>query len=167
MATRAGSVDPGLLLWLLEHERLETGALAHALEYESGLTGLTGSADMREVLARAEHGDGEATLALDVYVHRLCAGIAAMAVALDTLDAVVFTGGVGEHAPAIRARTADGLGLLGIALDSDRNAASTTDADISTADARVHTLIVTAREDLEIARQVRGLLGATREPDVT
>ena len=167
MATRAGSVDPGLLLWLLEHERLETGALAHALEYESGLAGLAGSADMREVLARSEHGDGDATLALEVYVHRLRAGIAAMAVTLDGLDALVFTGGVGEHATAVRARTAEGLGLLGVALDSDRNTSSNTDADIGAPDARVHTLVVTAREDLEIARQVRRLLGETSEPGIT
>ena len=163
MATRAGSVDPGLLLWLLEHERLEIGALTHALEYESGLAGLAGSADMRDVLARAEDGDGDATLALGVYVHRLRAGIAAMAVALDGLDALVFTGGVGEHAPAVRARTGAGLGLLGIALHSDRNASSTTDADIGAPNARVRTFVLTAREDLEIARQVRNLLGASAE----
>jgi acetate kinase len=164
MATRAGSVDPGLLLWLLEHEHLDAGALAHALEFDSGLVGLAGSADMREVLARAAEGDGDATLAREVYVHRLRAGIAAMAVSLDRLDAVVFTGGVGEHAPAIRARTAEGLGLLGLALDAERNAASDTDADISDADARVRTLVVSAREDIEIARQVRHLLGT---PGVT
>ena len=164
MATRAGSVDPGLLLWLLEHEHLDTGALAHALEYESGLTGLAGSADMREVVAQAEDGDGDATLALDVYVHRLRAGIAAMAVALDSLDALVFTGGVGEHAPAVRARTAASLGLLGITVDSERNASSNTDADIGAPDARVHTIVLTAREDLEIARQVRRLLGGPPEP---
>ena len=165
MATRSGSVDPGLVLWLLENERLETGALAHALEYESGLVGLAGTADMREVLARAEGGDGDATLALDVYVHRLRAGIAAMAVALDGLDALVFTGGVGEHAPAVRARTVARLGLLGIELDADRNAASNTDEDIGAPDARARTLVVTAREDLEIARQARRLLGGSPDPD--
>ncbi len=167
MATRAGSVDPGLLLWLLEERRLEIGVVAHALEYESGLAGLAGSADMREVVARAEDGDDDAILALDVYVHRLRAGIAAMAVVLDSLDALVFTGGVGEHAPAVRDRTAAGLGLLGIALDSERNTSSNTDADIGAADARVRTLVVTAREDLEIARQVRRLLGASAEPSGT
>lgn len=163
MATRAGSVDPGLLLWFLEHGHLDVGALAHALEYESGLVGLTGSADMREVLARAEEGDSDATLGLDVYVHRLRAGIAAMAVTLGALDGLVFTGGVGEHAPTVRAMVADGLGQLGIALDSDRNASSNTDADIGAPDARAHTLVVTAREDIEIARQVRHLLGGTLE----
>lgn len=164
MATRAGSVDPGLLLWLLEHERLETGALAHALEYESGLAGLAGTADMREVLTLAENGDGDAMLALDVYVHRLRAGIAAMAVALDGLDALVFTGGVGEHAFAIRAKAAAGLRVLGIALDPERNTSSNTDADIGAPDAPVRALVVTAREDLEIARQVRRLLGASAGP---
>ena len=99
MATRSGSVDPGLLLWLLEDGGQDPGAVAHALEHESGLLGLAGTADMREVLARAQEGEHAATLALDVYVHRLRAGIAAMAVALDGLDALVFTGGVGEHAP--------------------------------------------------------------------
>jgi acetate kinase len=164
MATRPGSVDPGLLLWLLEHEHLDTGALAHALEYESGLAGLVGSADMREVVRRAEDSDVDATLALDVYVHRLRAGIATMAVSLNGLDALVFTGGVGEHAPAVRARTIAGLGLLGIALDPERNATCCTDADIGAPAACVRTLVVTAREDLEIARQVRRLLGGSPEP---
>lgn len=164
MATRSGSVDPGLLLWLLEHERLEAGAVAHALEHESGLLGLAGTADMRDVLARARDGDGDATLALDVYVHRLRAGIAAMAVALDGVDVLVFTGGVGEHAAALRARTTAGLSLLGIALDAERNAASSGDADIAASGASVRTLVITAREDLQIAREVRGLLNSNRAP---
>jgi acetate kinase len=158
MATRSGSVDPGLLLWLLEHERLEAGAVAQALEHESGLLGLAGTADMREVLARARNSDGDATLALDVYVHRLRAGIGAMAVALDGLDALVFTGGVGERAAPLRDRTAAGLSLLGIALDAERNAASSGDADIGASGASVRTLVITAREDLQIAGEVRGLL---------
>ncbi len=164
MATRSGSVDPGLLVWLLEHERLEVGAVAEALEHESGLLGLAGSADMREVLARAQDGDDDATLALDVYVHRLRAAIAAMAVALDGLDALVFTGGVGERAAGLRARTAAGLALLGIALDEERNAAGSGDGDIGTPGAQVRTLVVRAREDLQIAREVRGLLIRDPEP---
>ncbi len=164
MATRSGSVDPGLLLWLLEDGRLEVGAVAQALEHESGLLGLAGSADMRDVLARAHDGNGDATLAVEVYVHRLRAAIAAMAVALDGLDAVVFTGGVGERAAALRAHTAAGLSLLGIALDADRNAASSSDADIGTPGAPVRTLVITAREDLQIAREVRGLFSGDRTP---
>ncbi len=161
MATRSGTVDPGLLLWLLESERVGPASMAEALEHESGLLGLAGSADMGEVLARADSGAARAGAAVDVYVHRLRAGIAAMAMALTGLDAVIFTGGVGEHAPGVRARTAAGIGLLGVSLDAERNVAADSDQDISAQDARVRSLVVTAREDLEIASEVRGLLCAS------
>jgi acetate kinase len=131
--------------------------LAEALEHESGLLGLAGTADMRELLAAAEREEPAAVLARDVYVHRLRAGIAAMAAALEGLDALVFTGGVGEHAPEIRARAAAGLGFLGVALDETANA-DTTDGEIGTPGAAVRTLVVEAREDLEIARGVRAAL---------
>ncbi len=167
MATRSGDVDPGLLLWLLENERLEAGGVANALEHESGLLGLSGSADMREVLARAQEGDRDARLALDVYVRRLRAGVASMAVALQGIDALVFTGGAGERAPALRARAADGLGLLGVALDAERNAAATGDAEIGARGAPVRTLVVSAREDLEIAREVRAVLRHPPRPNDT
>jgi acetate kinase len=134
MATRSGSVDPGLLLWLLERDRLTERQMAEALEHESGLVGLAGTADMREVLTRD---DDAAVLARDVYVHRLRAGIAAMAASLGGVEAVVFTGGVGEHAPEVRERAVGGLGFLGHA----------------------HVLVVEAREDVEIARGVRAVLG--------
>jgi acetate kinase len=158
MATRSGSVDPGLLLWLLEREELTVAKMADALEHESGLLALAGTADMREVLARAESDPG-ARLALAVYAHRLRAGIAAMAAALGGLDALVFTGGVGERSAAVRAAAADGLGFLGVALDAGRNGAAGGDADVSAPHASVATLVVVAREDLEIARQVRAVLG--------
>jgi acetate kinase len=159
MATRSGSVDPGMLLWLSEHEGLSAAELADALEHRSGLLGLCGTADMREVLARAGSGDGRAQLALDVYLHRLRGGIAAMAGALDGLDVLVFTGGVGEHSPPIRSRAAAGLGFLGVTLDETRNLATTTDAEVGGVGATVRSLVLTAREDLEIARQVRTVLG--------
>jgi acetate kinase len=154
MATRAGSVDPGLLLWLIESRGIPPAELADALEHRSGLAGLAGTDDMRELL---ERDDGAARLALDVYVHRLRAGIASMAAAMDGLDALAFTGGVGERAPAIRTAAADGLGFLGVRLDAARNVAAPADADVGAEDARVRTVVVTAREDLEIARQVRAL----------
>jgi len=158
MATRSGSVDPGLLLWLLDRERLGIEEMSAALEHEGGLLALAGTADMREVLARADGGDDEARVALGVYVHRLRAGIAAMAAALGGLDTLVFTGGVGERSAAVRAAAADGLGFLGVALDAGRNGAPDGDADVSADGAPVRTLVVPAREDLEIARQVRALL---------
>jgi acetate kinase len=157
MATRSGSVDPGLVLWLLEHGRMRESELAAALEHDSGLLGLAGSADMREILARD---DDAARLALDVYVHRLRAGIAAMAAALGGVDALAFTGGVGERAPAIRARAVGGLGFLGAELDDARNRAADGDADIGADGAAVRAFVIAAREDLEIARQVRAVLSA-------
>jgi acetate kinase len=154
MATRSGDVDPGVVLWLLRHG-VDADGLERGLDREGGLRGLAGDADMRAVLARD---DDDARLAVDVYVHRLRAAIASMAAALDGLDALVFTGGVGEHAPAIRERAAAGLGFLGVALDADANAAATADAEIGAPGAAARTLVVAAREDLEVARQVRAAL---------
>ena len=158
MATRSGSLDPGMLLWLMEREGLSADELADALEHRSGLLGLAGSADMREILQRAATGEPSASLALDVYIHRLRAGIAAMAAALGGLDALVFTGGVGEHCGEVRAAAAAGLAFLGIALDPASNSDAHADAEIGAAGAAVRALVVTAREDVEIARQVRMVL---------
>jgi acetate kinase len=103
-------------------------------------------------------------LALEVYLHRLRAGIGAMAAALGGLDALVFTGGVGEHAPAIRARALDGLGFLGLAIDASRNRAPEGDADVSFDGAAARTLVIAAREDLEIAREARAVLARSQRP---
>jgi acetate kinase len=158
MATRSGSVDPGLLLWLMERTGMAERELADALEHGSGLLGLGGTADMREVLTRADEGDRDARLARDVYLHRLRAGIAAMAAALEGLDALVFTGGVGERSAEIRSCTVAALEFLGLRIDEQRNANPDGDAEITAADARTRTLVVHAREDLEMARQVRAAL---------
>jgi acetate kinase len=163
MATRSGSVDPGMVLWLIERGELGAGELADALEHRSGLLGLAGSADMREVVARADAGESDARLALDVYVHRLRAGIAAMAAALGGLDALVFTGGVGEHCPEVRAQTAAGLAFLGVSLDEARNREAHADGEVGGDRGGIRTLVLTAREDLEIARQVRAVLGGDVE----
>ena len=160
MATRSGSVDPGLLLWLLQHGGLGAAELSDALEHSSGLAGLAGySGDMRDVLRAADAGDARAVLAVEVYVHRLRREIAAMAAAMNGLDVLVFTGGVGEHQPAVRAAAASGLSFLGVAVDPSRNHATSEDGDIGAPDAPVRTLVVTAREDVEIARQVRTVIG--------
>lgn len=162
MATRSGSVDPGMLLWLLEHERIDERELAQALEHESGLQGLAGSSDMREILTRAQRGEGAAILARDVYVHRLRAAIGAAAATLDGLDVLVFTGGVGEHAPAIREQTVAGLGFLGLEIEPERNRTAAGDADISRTAAPPRTWVLTAREDLEMAVQARQVMAAAQ-----
>jgi acetate kinase len=162
MATRSGSVDPGLIVWLLQHGQLEVAELSAGLEKESGLAGLSGlpSGDMREVLHAAESGEPAALLAIQVYLHRLRREIAAMAAAMNGLDALVFTGGVGEHSSEIRAAAATGLEFLGLRLDPDRNQA-TADAIISRDDSVAAALVITAREDIEMARQARRALAAS------
>jgi acetate kinase len=159
MATRSGSVDPGLVLWLQEHAGMPAAELAATLEHRAGLLGLAGTADMRAILTSAEAGDPGAGLALDVYVHRLRAAIAAMAASMNGMDGLVFTGGVGENAPAVRKRAAQGLAFLGVELDGERNATARPDIEIGAEDAPVRTLVIAAREDLQIAREVRQVLG--------
>jgi acetate kinase len=159
MATRSGSVDPGMLLWLLQRHSITIEEMADALEHESGLLGLAATSDMREVLERSQAGDEHALLARDVYIHRLRAGIASMAATLGGVDALVFTGGVGENSPEIRARAIAGLGFLGLSLDPERNAKAATDRVISGDGMGVAVLLVVAREDIEIAREVRTVLG--------
>jgi acetate kinase len=158
MATRSGSVDPGLVLWLVEHEHLPAHEIATALERRSGLTALAGTADMREVEAAAGRGDPDARLAFGVYIHRLAAGVAAMSAATGGLDALVFTGGVGENSAEVRRVVAQRLAYLGVAVDAVRNDAAHGDADVTAAGAGVRCLVVAAREDLQIASEVRGLL---------
>jgi acetate kinase len=159
MATRSGSVDPGLVLWLIEHAGLDPATVAAGLELGSGLLGLAGTADMETVLERRRGGDGDARLALDVYIHRLRAGIAAMAASMGGLDAVTFTGGVGENASEVRRRATSRLGFLGLAIEDDRNTSGEGDRPIGSPRAGVQTFVVKAREDLQIAHEVRGLLG--------
>ena len=139
--------------------------LASTLEHRSGLLGLAGTADMRAILAAEAAGDEAATLGVGVYLHRLRASIAAMVAAMGGLDVLVFTGGVGENAPAIRERVAADLAYLGVAVDPAANAAAGGDADVGAAGALVRTLVIRAREDLEIVREVRAVLklpGAVR-----
>jgi acetate kinase len=160
MNTRSGTVDPGLVLWLVTDARLPAAEVADALDTRSGLAGLsgTGDGDLREILPAADGGDEHARLAVDVYVHRLRREVAAMVAALGGVDVLVFTGGVGEHLPAIRAAALDGLSYLGVGFDAGRNEATTSDGEISADGSVVRTVVVTAREDLEIAREVRRLL---------
>ena len=159
MGTRSGSVDPGLVLWLINEAGLAATEVADALEQRAGLAGISGgSGDFRELMDTMISGENAARLAFDVYVHRLRREIAAMAAALGGLDVLVFTGGVGEHVPIVRATAARQLGFLGVTIDGTRNNATTADGDISADGALASTVVVTAREDVEIARQARRVL---------
>ncbi len=166
MATRSGTVDPGLVLWLEEHEHLSPRDIATALESRSGLLALAGTGDMREVQAAAARDEPQALHAIDVYIHRLAGGVAAMSAATGGVDVLAFTGGVGEHSPVVRQRAADRLAYLGVVIDPRRNDIAQNDCDISGSRAAVRTLVITAREDLQIARETRQVLahgGASAE----
>lgn len=163
MATRSGTVDPGLVLWLATHEGVPVDELSDGLERRSGLLGLAGTSDMRAVLDGAQAGEPAARLALEVYLHRLRGSIAAMVASLGGLDAIAFTGGVGERSPVVRALASDGLGYLGITLDPVANrkaVAGDADRDIGAEGAAVRAFVVPAREDLVIARGVRSVVAA-------
>jgi acetate kinase len=158
MATRSGTVDPGLVLWLAEHAGLTVASIADALEHHAGLLGLTGTPDMQDVLARYQNGDELAELAVGIYVHRLRAGIASMVAARGGVDAIAFTGGVGERAPEIRALAIRGLDFLGVTLGQPVNERSAADTDVSAATSRVHVVVIEAGEDLQVANDVEALL---------
>ena len=152
MATRAGAVDPGLLFHLLR-SGVPADELEDLLEHRSGLLGLSGvSGDLQAVLHARAGGDGDAALAIDVFVLRVATGVGAMIASLGGVDALVFTGGVGEHSPEVRARVCERFAFLGVALDEARNAAQPADAELSRPGAAVATVVVTAREELAIGR---------------
>jgi acetate kinase len=159
MATRSGSVDPGIVLWLIEHGGLTADEVSDGLEHRAGLAGLSGtSGDMRDVLAARARGDAAAAAAFDIFVHRLRREIAAMVAALGGVDLVAFTGGIGEHSPDVRAAAVAGLAFLGLAADPVSNATAAGDVDLTAPGAAARVVVVTAREDVEIADQVRGRL---------
>jgi acetate kinase len=159
MATRSGSVDPGLVLWLEEHEHLSPRQVATALESQSGMLALAGTADMHEAGQAAVRGDPTAQQAIDVYIHRLAGGIAAMSAATGGIDVLAFTGGVGENSALVRRRAAQRLAFLGVAVDPHSNDNGRGDRDVTATGAAVTTLVITAREDLQIATEARRLLG--------
>jgi len=159
MGTRAGSVDPGILTYLVRQSRVTGEELDELLNQHSGLLGISGvSGDMREVLAAVKNGHERATLALDIYIHRLRAGIGAMTAVLGGIDALVFTAGVGENSPEVRAGACQNLEHVGVKLDLTKNSASPADQDISDPVSAVRVLLIRAGEDWEIARDCWQLL---------
>jgi len=160
MGTRSGSVDPGILIHLVRHCGYTAEDLDRMLNRVSGLEGISGiSGDMREIEAAVETND-RARLAFDIFVHRLCAGIAAMAASAGGVDTIVFTAGIGENSAAVRAAACRRLAWLGVAVDPSANTA-TGDRDIAAPSSRVRVLVINTREELEIAREVRTVLGAS------
>ena len=154
MGTRSGSVDPGILTYLMRRERSDGETLDDVLNYKSGLLGISGvSGDMRNILEAMKAGNSRARLAFDIYIHRLQAGIGAMVAVLGGLDALVFTAGVGENSPEVRSSTCSQLGFLGLRLDEKKNVQPSLDEDIAASDSAVRVLVIRAQEDWAIARE--------------
>lgn len=154
MGSRSGALDPGILIHLLRRSDCTAEQLDNILNRNSGLKGISGvSSDMRQIFEAIEKGNSRAQLALDIYLHRLRAGIGAMLASLGGLDAVIFTGGVGENAAALRAAACENFGFMGLKLDAEKNQRSPVDEDIAAVDSAVRVLVIHAQEDWEIARE--------------
>ncbi len=162
METRSGAVDPGLLLFLLRDASCTQDKLEHVLNFDSGLKGLSGlSGDMREILAARAGGNADAALAFNVWLHRLCGGIAAMSASLRGLDALAFTGGVGENSAVVRGAACERLAFLGVQLDPGLNASTKKeDRELSRAGSAVRAFVIHTREEWEMARECSALLRA-------
>lgn len=154
MGTRSGSIDPGILTYLMREGQLEGQEIDDLLNQRSGLLGISGlSPDMRQILAAIKDGNSRARLAFDIYVHRLRSGIGAMAAVLGGIDALVFTAGVGENSPEVRQASCENLGFLGLKLNHAANMEARPDTDIASTDSPIRVLVIRAQEDWTIARE--------------
>ncbi|MBS1848693.1 MAG: acetate kinase [Actinobacteria bacterium] len=161
MGTRSGDIDPAVAFYLHRELGMDIDAIDHLLNYGSGLAGMTGTNDVRDIQARITNGDAAARAAMDIYVHRLVKYVGAYSAVMGGVDALAFTAGVGEHDAVLRAQVCAPLGFLGIAVDAERNARAAHGAEsqvISPDEAPVRVLVVPTREEHAIARQVTELL---------
>ena len=162
MGSRSGAVDPGILIHLLRQSNYSADQLDDVLNKASGLRGISGiSSDMRQIRSAISQGNTRAQLAWDIYVHRLRSYIGAMLASLSGLDVLVFTGGVGENNPDIRAAACEAFAFLGLKLDSEKNTHKPVDADIATPDSIVRVLVIHTEEDWGIAQECWRLLKKT------
>ncbi len=163
MGTRSGSVDPGILTYLMKQKGLSGQRLDEILNKESGLLGISGiSGDMRQILDAVKAGHERATLAFDIYIHRLQSAIGAMIAVLGGVDAVIFTAGVGENSPEVRAATCEKFGYVQLKLDPEKNPSASSDQDIAASDSSVRVLVIHAQEDWAIAQSCWNLKRAER-----
>lgn len=152
MGSRSGSIDPGILLYLMRERGYSGEQLDRMLNKSSGLKGIAGTSDMRQVIQRMQEGDELATLAFQMFVHRLRTFIGAMLASLGGLDVLVFAGGIGEHSPDVRAAACEPFGFLGMTLDEERNAQTPNDADIAAPASKVRVMVIHTQEEWAIAQ---------------
>jgi len=154
MGSRSGTIDPGILIHLLREEKYSADRLEELLNRESGLLGVSGvSDDMREILLAIESGNARARLAFATFIHRLRRYVGAMMASLGGMDALVFTAGIGENSPQVRAAACAGFEFLNLKLDELKNNQSPVDCDIARPDSAVRVVVVAAQEDWAIAQE--------------
>lgn len=153
MGSRSGSVDPGIIFYLQRQKGQSAEDLDTTLNKASGLEGISGTGDMRQVLQRMRNGDSRARLAFDMFVHRLRFYIGAMLASLGGVDVLVFAGGVGENSSEVRAAACEAFAFLGLKIDQQKNSRSPADQDIATPDSPVRVLIIHTQEDWQIAKE--------------
>jgi acetate kinase len=154
MGSRSGSIDPGILIYLLRQSNYSAERLDYVLNKASGLRGISGvSSDLPQVMEAIAQGNYRAQLAWDIYVHRLRSGIGSMLASLGGLDALVFTAGVGEKSPGIRQAVSEAFGFLGLKIDPEKNQNNPVDIDIATSESAVRVLVIHTQEDWAIAQQ--------------
>jgi acetate kinase len=165
MGTRSGSVDPGILTYLMRSQNLSGETLDDVLNKKSGLLGISGiSGDMRQIVSSMNQGNDRAKLAFDIFVHRLQASIGGMVAALGGLDALIFTAGIGENSAEVRQAACSNFGFLGLQLDPTKNASPQSDQDISATASTIRILVVRAQEDWSIARETWQLTSTSQNP---
>jgi acetate kinase len=159
MGTRSGDVDPAIPFFLADHLSMSLKDIDNLLNKESGLKGICGTNDMREVIEKRDAGDPRAEAALDLYTYRIKQYIGAYYAALGSLDGIVFTAGIGENSPLIRERCCDGLNELGIEIDTDKNYQDKGGIrEISTPKSKVKVLVVPTNEELKIALETQKVI---------
>jgi acetate kinase len=158
MGTRPGDLDPGVIVYLLEQKRYDAKRLAELVNLKSGLLGVSGlSSDVKTLLdERAAKANADAAMAIEMFCYEVRKSVGALAAALGGLDLLIFTGGIGEHAAAIRAEVCDGLEYFGLAIDSRRNAAN--EDTISSAGSKCRVRVIPTNENLMVARHTTALV---------
>lgn len=158
MGTRSGSIDPGIILYLLREKKMSAEEIDECLNKKSGLLGIGGTYNMRQIESKSQQGDHRAILARDIYVHRLKQAIASLSATLGGIDALCFTAGIGENSSDIRQRACDGLKYLGVNIDPNLNSQIDKDKEISSKESKVKIFVVRTREEWMIAKEVFLLL---------
>lgn len=160
MGTRSGDLDPGVIEYIAKKEHLTLEEVLKVLNKESGVLGLSGvSSDFRDLTEAMEQGNEQAAVAVEAFCYRVAKHIGAYTAALNGVDAIVFTAGIGENAAHIRSMICDYLGFLGITIDEEKNAVRGKETEISTPDSKVSVFVIPTNEELAIARETAALLG--------